>query len=349
MKAIYYLAIAVLCIGMVSALTGPISYNGKQYYVVTSTNPSEDTGDEVCTMAGMSCVGYTENTDAVCKLQHPNAASTSSMSGDVAGVYCNGAPQVAVCAGLTNSCQTCPACTNTVTCSQAIGGLYREMYVQCAPGNCKVNIQASTVQDLINQISSINSQLAGCPATIPSPANKLVKNGNTFVNINMNNGQTQSFTVTVSNKKVTGVAKGTSGNCVQQVTVSESDVNTALNSQNLGQAVAYLVGQKKAKISGCSFFSKAKLFFLKPFVTLAAKKSAPTPPPPKPAPNCGNMGEQCNNRGCFSGMCGAPKENLNGQWGYWNYQCIDQAMYTANCIGRGNTPAAWQCSARPCP
>ena len=75
-----------------------------------------------------------------------------------------------------------------------------------------------------------------------------------------------------------------------------------------------------------------------------AKKQAPTPPTPPPAPNCGNVGEQCNNRGCFSGICGAQKTQLSdGRWGYWNYECIDPSDWEAKCQGRGNSPPAWSC------
>jgi len=347
MKGILIVLSMLLCSVFVSALTGPLNYNGKEYYVVTSTDSTEDSGDEVCAKAGKNCIGYSETTDAVCKLAHTGATSSSSSSGDKSGVYCNGAPQGGVCAGLTDDCHACPACTATVKCNQAIGGLYREMYAECGSGPCKISIFATNVQDLINQVSSINAQLQGCPQSVPSPANRFVKNGNTFVDVVRTSG-TEKFTVIVAGSKVTGVKKGQTGSCVQKVTVSESDLNSALNSQNLGQAVAYLIGQKKAKISGCSFISKVKFFFVNPFARFAAKKVAPSLPPPKPKPNCGNVGEQCNNRGCVSGMCGAPKENVNGQWRYVNYRCIDQKTYTANCLGKGNTPPAWQCLTGPC-
>jgi len=334
--------------GSALALSGPFTYSGKEYYVVT-TDPTEDTGDEACAKAGLVCVGYTEPTDAVCKLVHPSAASSSGFSGDVSGTYCDGAPQAGACSTLSDTCLTCPSCTSGVTCSQEIGSLYREMFVECAPGQCKVIIYASTVQDLINQVSGINTQLQACPQSVPSPADKYVKNGNTFVDISMTAGGTQSFTITAANDQLTGVQAGHVGTCVQKATVSEADLDTALNSVDLTQAVTYLVGQNKVTISGCTFIQKAKFFFAMPIVRFIARRVAPTAPAQKSSPDCGKLGEQCNNRACLSGMCAAAREqNADGQWGYWNYKCINQAEYNANCIGQGNTPPAWNCIVNSC-
>ncbi|MBD3319261.1 hypothetical protein GF342_05120 [Candidatus Woesearchaeota archaeon] len=114
------------------ALSSPVIYNGKTYYVVTSTDASEDSGDEVCKKAGGTCVGYTEPGNGVCLQYHPTAATTSSSSGDESGVYCNGPPQTGACSTRYHSCHTCPACSVSVPCDQSISGLYREMYVECA-------------------------------------------------------------------------------------------------------------------------------------------------------------------------------------------------------------------------
>jgi len=340
------LTICILC-SFVSAVTGPISYNGKQYYVVTSANPSEDTGNEVCAAVGMVCIGYTETSDAVCKLAHPGASSVSSVSGDMSGVYCNGAPQAGVCSAETDTCHTCPACTASVTCSQKIGGLYREMYVECGAGKCKISVPASNVQDLLNQITSINSQLKGCPQTIPA-AGSIIKDGNTILNIQMNSGTTSTVTITIAGHKITGVTSGAASVCAQTLTISENDANTALKSTSIGQAALFLLGQGKLKVSGCNILSKVKLFFLNPIAKFTAKKAAPSMPPAKPAPNCGNIGEQCNDRGCFSGICAAPKELVDGQWRYVNYRCLDQSDWDTYCQGHGNTPPAWNCLTGPC-
>lgn len=344
MRGIYLITLIVMsCI----ALASPFSYNGKQYYTVTSTDPNMDTGTEVCTAAGLSCVGYTEASSAVCKLAHPGAAESSGVSGDLSGTYCNGLPQTGVCGALSDTCLTCPSCTNTVSCNTPIGGLYREMYVECA-GACKIKIYANDIADLINQIPSINAQLQGCPQKIPSAANSIVKDGNTVVDVTRNSGSTESFTIQIQNKQITGVSTGAASTCAQRISVSEADLDTALKSQNIGTAASYLLGQKKIKVTGCTFISKVKFFFVNPFARMAARKAAPTAPPARPAPNCGQVGEQCNNRACFSGMCGAPKENINGQWRYVNYRCIDQADYNANCLGQGNTPPAWSCIINAC-
>jgi|GEM_PF-4900325 len=40
--------------------------------------------------------------------------------------------------------------------------------------------------------------------------------------------------------------------------------------------------------------------------------------------------------------------NVNGQWRYVNYRCIDQRDYSNYCLGHGNTPPAWSCLTGPC-
>ncbi|MBR9692915.1 hypothetical protein GOV07_03200 [Candidatus Woesearchaeota archaeon] len=345
------LVILMLCIAAtsVAAVSGPFSFNGKNYYTVTSMDPTEDSGDEVCAKLGLACQGYTDSTTAVCQQANPGAATSSSSSGDKAGVYCNGAPQNGVCASKQNTCHACPACTVSVRCDQAIGGLYREMYAECiAPGaaGCKVYVTARNTNDFFTSIPGINAQLQNCQRALPKGAGFVLANGITQVDIV---GTTvRSFTLTKTKGIITAIASGTAASCKQRMTLSEKDFDAILATNDRAGAVANMIAQKKISINGCNFFAGLRLFFVKPVVRIIAKRQAPNPPPPKPAPNCGQVGEQCNNRGCFSGMCGAPKENLNGQWGFWNYHCIDQNTYTANCLGRGNTPAAWNCLTGPC-
>ncbi len=347
-KSLVLVILVLLLAASALAVTGPKTFNGKSYYVVTSTDQTEDSGNEVCTKMGMKCVGYTEPTTAVCKLFHPGAADTSSMSGDLSGVYCNGAPQSGVCAAETDTCHACPACTNTVSCSTAIGGLYMEMYVECASGSCKINIVSQNTQDFFKEIPSLNAQLQGCPVALPKGTGLVLANGITQVNVAMNTGAIQGFYLTVSNGLITGIAAGTSS-CKQRLAMMESDLDTILLSSNQLGTVSSMIASKKIGISGCKLLTKIKLAIIKPVINYIAKKQAPpTPPPPKPPPNCGQIGEQCNNRACWSGMCGAPKEFVNGQWRYVNYRCITQAEYTANCIGQGNTPPAWSCLVGPC-
>jgi len=350
MKRVFVFAVLLLMLcSSALALSNPINSNGKTYYVVSASDPTEDTGDEVCAKVGMACLGYTDTSSATCLQDNPGAASYSSGSGDASGVYCNGAPQNGVCATLTNTCATCPTCTKSVACNEPIGGLYNEMFVECGAGQCKVNLKVTSVQDLINQVPTINAQLQGCSQSVPSFAKSLVKSGVTQIDILMNNGQTNSFAITIANGAISGITVGVPSSCSQKISVSESDLTSALASSNPAQAYAYLYGQGKIKVSGCSFFSNIGFFFGNLIAKPVAKKAAPSFPPPAPAPNCGQVGEQCNNRGCFSGMCGAPKEQNNDkQWGYWNYRCIDQNDYTNYCLGHGNSPAAWNCYTGVC-
>ena len=114
---------------------GSYTYNGKTYYVVTSTDSSLDTGNEVCASVGKKCVGYTGYATDICKYFHPDATVTTTVNGSKAGFYCNGPPQTGLACGTSfNNCQICPACNVNMDCSTPIGNLFREMYVECGTG-----------------------------------------------------------------------------------------------------------------------------------------------------------------------------------------------------------------------
>ena len=125
------LSMILMFAAVAGALSQPFSFQGKEFYVVTSTDPGGDTGDEVCAMAGKQCIGYTVSTSDVCMHFHPDASESSTTDGDVSGVYCDSAPQTGVCASESDTCHTCPQCIAGVDCSTPIGSLYREMYVEC--------------------------------------------------------------------------------------------------------------------------------------------------------------------------------------------------------------------------
>jgi len=151
-----FFVILLLATTSVGAVSQGFNYAGKEYYIVTSTDSTEDTGNEVCEKMGKRCVGYTENSAAVCKYFHSDATETSSMSGDLSGIYCDGPPQTGVCGTESNTCHTCPECTLSVDCSTAIGGLYREMYVECADKPA-----SNPFQDIIAAITAFFSQIFG--------------------------------------------------------------------------------------------------------------------------------------------------------------------------------------------
>jgi len=156
MKRIAIVLLGLLLLSAIAAAVSlPYTFNGKPYYIVSSANASEDTGDEVCAKVGMECVGYSIETEDVCKYFHPSAAVSSSLDGDFSGVYCDGLPQTGVCSGKINTCHNCPACTNTVDCSTPIGNLYREMFVECKP-----KVSKGFLEDIFDAIRAFFSQMS---------------------------------------------------------------------------------------------------------------------------------------------------------------------------------------------
>lgn len=136
-----YLLVPVLALAFLVAVPAdakePFKQNGKEYYVVTSTDPAKDTGTEVCAALGKQCVGYTNFDNKACKYFHPTATETSGVNGSKNGFYCDGSPQSGICATSANTCAVCPNCNVNATCDTQIGDQYREMYVECSGGTVK--------------------------------------------------------------------------------------------------------------------------------------------------------------------------------------------------------------------
>lgn len=337
--------IGLLIVPFAYALTGPISVSGTDYYVVTSTDPTEDTGNEVCAKLGQTCVGFTFPGPDVCLQNNPGASAQSGLSGDRSGVYCDGAPQSGVCAGLSNTCVTCAGCSVSVQCDTEIGSLYREMYVECTTPtpSCPVTLFARSTDQFFNEIPSLDAGLGACPVNLPSGSGFLVSSGTVQVDVVRNNGRTDSFSASVANKQVAGVSKGASS-CNQKLRMSESVFDSILGSRDRGAAFMRAYGNKQVTLSGCTFTAKVFNIVRAPLSRFFVRRAAPPPPAVTPPANCGQLGEQCNNRACAQGLtCAAPREFVNGQWRPVDYRCIDNSQFQALCVGRGNTPAAWSC------
>ncbi|MDD9952964.1 MAG: hypothetical protein OXR66_01355 [Candidatus Woesearchaeota archaeon] len=264
----------LLTLSFVTAVSGPFQENGREYYVVSADDASEDTGDEVCQKLGKTCVGYTATTTSVCQQVHPSAAVSSSLSGDRTGVYCDGAPQSGVCADKTNTCHICPRCIVGVDCSTPIGGLYREMYVECSGSQqCQVTMHARDTQAFLREVPLLNRQLQGCPAPLPSVVGSII-GGNTRVDIQMQDGSTKNIFVTIANKQITGLS--TAGSCKHKVTVSEQDLNAVLGSHDRAAAMSHMFKTKKLVVGGCTFLRSTLSFFTQPIIRFF------TPSPPAP-------------------------------------------------------------------
>lgn len=280
-----YLLLIIILIASVSfasAVSPPVDYNGKQYYIVTSTDPTEDTGAEVCAKIGKTCVGYTEESTAVCKLFHPSAITTLSMSGDKAGVFCDGAPQTGVCAEKTNACHECPACTNTVDCNTQIGNLYREMFVECVgelPGtpasNCPVKIKSKNTKDFFQEIPSLDTDLSICPLELSGTLNLALGGGVIRIDIKMNDNSFKSFYLKKSGKKITSISVKAPGNLNYKVSTNEKAVDEVLTSNNKFRTYSRLYADKEITIKGVNLWPKIKLFFIKPILNIIAKRNRP--------------------------------------------------------------------------
>ena len=203
-----------------SAQLPSYTYNGKTYYIVSADNPGRNTGKEVCASVGKTCVGYTVFTNDVCKYFHPSASATTSVNGSKAGFYCNGPPQTGLACGSSyNNCQVCPACNVNVTCDEEIGGLFREMYVECSGSGPAGN-------------GDLSQQISGMAAII----------GDGKINVEYEN---TTYAVTIKNNQIveakSGVlypdAKGTlkvSTSAINAIVAAQDKVKEAKNQFNNG-------------------------------------------------------------------------------------------------------------------
>lgn len=129
------LVVVVAVSSSASAKPKEIKYKDKTYYAVDGNDKNLDSGNEVCASWGKTCVGYTGQTNDICKKAHPGASATESVNGSKAGFYCDGPPQKGLaCETAKNNCQVCPRCNVNADCTTAIGEQFREMYVECSGG-----------------------------------------------------------------------------------------------------------------------------------------------------------------------------------------------------------------------
>ncbi|HLG23930.1 MAG TPA: hypothetical protein VI564_03315 [Candidatus Nanoarchaeia archaeon] len=225
--------ISLLLIFSLSVLSVPKSttYNGKEYYVVTSTDASEDSGNEVCAKVGKTCAGFTAFSTDVCKKFHPDASVTTSVHGSKTGFYCNGPPQTGLaCETSFNNCQICPACNVNVDCSESIGGLFREMYVECTGGEKEVK----TYYDLIKELSN-------CPGCDTN--NKIPDSAKSYVGTNLANiyvitpSSIDFFYATTLDGKIMSFGRGMYLTPTVKVSTSQQVIERLLQSNNKGDDI----------------------------------------------------------------------------------------------------------------
>ncbi|MBR9701077.1 hypothetical protein GOV11_04385 [Candidatus Woesearchaeota archaeon] len=153
---------------------------------------------------------------------------------------------------------------------------------------CPPDITARNTPQLMASLPSIDSQLQGCPVALPRGASTILGDGNTVLNVQMDDGSLMSASMTIKNKAVTGIKAGGSA-CKYQLTTSQKVVDSVLSSSNRGQAALYWLGQKSLRINGCSWWTRFKAAITRPIGTMFARRAAPTQPPAaaggKPA-NC---------------------------------------------------------------
>ena len=263
----------------VLAVLKSTTYNGKTYYVVTSTDTSEDTGNEVCTKIGKVCVGYTAFTTDVCKKFHPDASVTTSVHGSKVGFYCNGPPQKGLaCENSYNNCQICPACNVNADCNFEIGGLFREMYVECTgtTTSSKIKTYYELIQDL--------QKCPNCESNKKIPSNFRNLFGNNLVQIIIiTNSGIDFFYAETKDGNIQSFERGlllVPGPNIK-IASSQQVIDRILRSSDLGAETQLAIKNGEIKIEFVSI-SLSSIFakFGIGFIRLFGNPVTPTPPSP---------------------------------------------------------------------
>ena len=152
-------------------------------------------------------------------------------------------------------------------------------------------MNAQTVDELYNEIPSLDAQLQTCPITLPNNLKLLMSSGNLGVNVVKNDGTTVSYTIVLFNGEIVNMNQGTSSSRFT-ATIGEDNFNTILTTPSAQRAsvVFSQYQQKKITTSSRNILMRGKLGIARAAVNLFGSRISKslTPPPqtyPKPD-NC---------------------------------------------------------------
>ena len=117
-------------------------------------------------------------------------------------------------------------------------------------------------QDFLNQIQTINGELVKCPVEVPSAVHKIFGDGTVQVNIAMNSGAVEGFSVVISGGKLIGVSSS-ANKYAYLIELSEGTLNSLISNKFSNVMNHYSNGD--IKIKGGTFVNSVKLFFVKIF------------------------------------------------------------------------------------
>jgi hypothetical protein len=142
------------------------------------------------------------------------------------------------------------------------------MSAQVMAANCLNEIQSKKTSDFMNEIPAFNSKLTTCDSKVSFFKNEIIS-----VQVLMQDGTKQAFTLTLQNKKLAKIENGGADKPTYIMRIGECEFDTFLRSNDKGGAFAYLYLQKKVQLSASGFFKKIKLAVVKIGMNIALKKT----------------------------------------------------------------------------
>jgi len=140
-----------------------------------------------------------------------------------------------------------------------------------AKEGCEVEIDSQTTREFLTEIPDINSQLQQCSPDVDGTLKKVFKNGDINVNIAMTDNTVESFVLSIQGGRVAKISRDQIiGTYV--VNVNEADFDTILQNEDTFGAVISLYKQKKLTFGSGRFFTRLKLFFIKPIVNIGLNR-----------------------------------------------------------------------------
>jgi hypothetical protein len=140
--------------------------------------------------------------------------------------------------------------------------------------HCLDAITSQDTKSFLTEIPALNSQLGTCDNTVPSPADRFLKNEIISVKLFMQDGSTQAFTLTTQDGKITKLEAVAADKPTYLAGLGECEFDTILRSGNKVGLIAHLYMQEKIVLKAAGFFRKIKFGIIKAFINPIFKRIA---------------------------------------------------------------------------
>ena len=194
-----------------------------------------------------------------------------------------------------------------------------------ASADCDFQITSKTAKDLLNEVESLNAQLATCPFPLPSPLSLVFSNDLIQVRVTMQDGSIENILYEIKNGKLSSIQRKSIGNPDFIATTGECEADAILLSDDKLGSGAYAYNQNRITLNAVGFLNQFLFLLIKPVAKIGAKKIAKTTDL-----SCIKQenGALCDHGGqCLSGNCVG-----TGQGPPWTYRCsCDPFKYATAC------------------